>query len=218
MSADAILPSSRPDPAEGDLHRDLWKGAYWEAVSSFATTLHEFAVYGVLSDNVLPLPNARITWECQHWALMRILVDLSMEQELCTAKKYLAAAIGIRIRMWKGTLIKEMTEAGEEEKMLAEAAGDFCEDGTTPWITVVVDGGWSHRSHGHRYSANSGVAVIVGKRTQKLLYLGEESRSIVARGVLMSIAVKVQVFIFNWDPSGTLKLARVSLAQVEPRS
>ncbi|KAH7976022.1 hypothetical protein HPB52_008226 [Rhipicephalus sanguineus] len=75
-------------------------------------------------------------------------------------------------KMWKGTLIKEMTEAGEEEKMLAEASGDFCEDGTTPWITVVVDGGWSHRSHGRRYSANSGVAVIVGKRTKKLLYLG----------------------------------------------
>ncbi|KAH7942778.1 hypothetical protein HPB52_001328 [Rhipicephalus sanguineus] len=79
-------------------------------------------------------------------------------------------------RMWKGTLIKEMTEAGEEEKMLAEAAGDFCEDGTTSWITVVVDGGWSHRSHGHRYSANSGVAVIVGKRTQKLLYLGVRNK------------------------------------------
>ncbi|KAH7948414.1 hypothetical protein HPB52_021981 [Rhipicephalus sanguineus] len=76
----------------------------------------------------------------------------------------------------EGTLIKEMTEAGEEEKMLAEAAGDFCEDGTTPWITVVVDGGWSHRSHGHRYSANSGVAVIVGKRTQKLLYLGVRNK------------------------------------------
>lgn len=82
----------------------------------------------------------------------------------------------VSFQMWKGTLIKEMTEAGEEEKMLAEASGDFCEDGTTPWITVVVDGGWSHRSHGHRYSANSGVAVIVGKRTQKLLYLGVRNK------------------------------------------
>ncbi|KAL1458849.1 hypothetical protein MTO96_043421 [Rhipicephalus appendiculatus] len=69
-----------------------------------------------------------------------------------------------------------MTEAGEEEKRLAEAAGDFCEDGSTPWITVVVDGGWSHRSHGHRYSGNSGVAIIVGKRTQKLLYLGVRNK------------------------------------------
>ncbi|KAL1436901.1 hypothetical protein MTO96_049291 [Rhipicephalus appendiculatus] len=79
-------------------------------------------------------------------------------------------------KVWKVALLKEMTEAGVEEKMLAEAAGDFCEDGSTPWITVVVDGGWSHRSHGHRYSANSGVAVIIGKRTQKLLYLGVRNK------------------------------------------
>ncbi|KAL1425461.1 hypothetical protein MTO96_003538 [Rhipicephalus appendiculatus] len=79
-------------------------------------------------------------------------------------------------KLWKVALLKEMTEAGEEEKRLAEAAGDFCGDGSTPWITVVVDGGCSHRSHGHRYSANSGVAVIVGKRTQKLLYLGVRNK------------------------------------------
>ncbi|KAH8040496.1 hypothetical protein HPB51_011192 [Rhipicephalus microplus] len=78
--------------------------------------------------------------------------------------------------LWKVALLKEMTEAGEQEKRLAEAAGHFCEDGSTPWITVVVDGGWSHRSHGHRYSANSGLAVIVGKRTQKLLYLGVRNK------------------------------------------
>ncbi|KAL1469698.1 hypothetical protein MTO96_024883 [Rhipicephalus appendiculatus] len=84
--------------------------------------------------------------------------------------------LDVEICLWKVALLKEMTEAGEEEKRLAEAAGDFCEDGSTPWITVVVDGGWSHRSHGHRYSANSGVAVIVGKRTQKLLYLGVRNK------------------------------------------
>ncbi|KAH7957047.1 hypothetical protein HPB52_014633 [Rhipicephalus sanguineus] len=92
--------------------------------------------------------------------------------------------------MWKGTLIKEMTEAGEEEKMLAEAAGYFCEDGTTPWITVVVDGGWSHRSHGHRYSANSGVAVIVGKRTQKLLYLASLKKAKALSSLLSGPRIK----------------------------
>ncbi|KAH7953310.1 hypothetical protein HPB49_007025 [Dermacentor silvarum] len=30
--------------------------------------------------------------------------------------------------------------------------------------------------HGHRYSANSGLAVIIGKRTQKLLYLGVRNK------------------------------------------
>ncbi|KAH6941428.1 hypothetical protein HPB50_017934 [Hyalomma asiaticum] len=76
------------------------------------------------------------------------------------------------LRLWRTALLNEMTGAGKE-KRLEEAAGNFCEDGITPLITVVVDGGWSHRRHGHRYSANPGVAVIIGKRTQKLLYLGE---------------------------------------------
>lgn len=79
-------------------------------------------------------------------------------------------------QQWKAVLLGQMLEAGKEEKRLAEAAGDFCEDGCTPKITVVVDGGWSHRSHGHRYSANSGVAVIIGKRTKKLLYLGVRNK------------------------------------------
>lgn len=38
--------------------------------------------------------------------------------------------------------------------------------------TVIVDGGWSHRSHGHRYTANSGVACVIGLQTKKLLYVG----------------------------------------------
>ncbi|KAH7956051.1 hypothetical protein HPB52_005787 [Rhipicephalus sanguineus] len=79
-------------------------------------------------------------------------------------------------KLYKAALLKEMTEAGEEQKRLAEAAGDFCEDGSTPWTTVVVDGGWSHGSHIHGYSANAGLAVIVGKRTQKLLYLGVSNK------------------------------------------
>ncbi|KAH6933436.1 hypothetical protein HPB50_014814 [Hyalomma asiaticum] len=30
---------------------------------------------------------------------------------------------------------------------LAEAARNFCEDGITSFVTVVIDGSWSHRSH-----------------------------------------------------------------------
>ena len=32
---------------------------------------------------------------------------------------------------------------------------------------VIVDGGWSKRSHKHSYNANSGVAIIIGKATGK---------------------------------------------------
>ena len=45
-----------------------------------------------------------------------------------------------------------------------------------PPITVVVDGGWSKRSHRHSYNANSGVGVIFGTATKKLLYIGVRNK------------------------------------------
>ncbi len=45
-----------------------------------------------------------------------------------------------------------------------------------PAISVIVDGGWSKRSHKHSYNANSGVAIIVGKETGKLLHIGVRNR------------------------------------------
>lgn len=106
-------------------------------------------------------------------------------------------------QQWKAVLLGQMLEAGKEEKRLAEAAGDFCEDGCTPKITVVVDGGWSHRSHGHRYSANSGVAVIIGKRTKKLLYLGVRNKlcSTCAFYARKNVEAKKHTCYKNWDQS-----------------
>lgn len=63
-----------------------------------------------------------------------------------------------------------MIDAGQKERSLAIENGDVTSDGT-PFITVVVDGGWSHRSHGHRYDAKSGVSCVTGLRTKKLLHL-----------------------------------------------
>ena len=40
-----------------------------------------------------------------------------------------------------------------------------------PACTVMVDGGWSKRSHKHSYNANSGVGVIFGAYSKKLLYV-----------------------------------------------
>lgn len=57
--------------------------------------------------------------------------------------------------MWQESLWEEMREAGEEERRLAVSNGDV--DGTgMPFITVLVDGGWSKRSYGHTYNAASG--------------------------------------------------------------
>ena len=71
---------------------------------------------------------------------------------------------------WKEKLMESMREAGREEKRLAEERGSFHEG--IPAITVIVDGDWSKRSHKHSYNANSGVGIIVGKETGRLLHVG----------------------------------------------
>uniref|UniRef100_L7M2T4 Nuclear pore complex protein n=1 Tax=Rhipicephalus pulchellus TaxID=72859 RepID=L7M2T4_RHIPC len=79
MGADAM------QPAEGNLYRDLWKRACWEAASNPTCSLYERAVYGALSGNVQAMLPACTTWEDQLWARMRALVDVCVEQELRTA-------------------------------------------------------------------------------------------------------------------------------------
>ncbi len=72
---------------------------------------------------------------------------------------------------WKEKLSESMLEAGREEKKLAEQAGSLpCRS------AVIVDGGWSKRSHKHSYNANSGVGIIVGKATGKLLHVGVRNK------------------------------------------
>lgn len=48
-----------------------------------------------------------------------------------------------------------MKEAGESEKKMAVERGDVING--VPFITVIVDGGWSKRSYGHGFNAASGV-------------------------------------------------------------
>lgn len=69
---------------------------------------------------------------------------------------------------WENILAEEIIEAGKEEKKLAEESNDFVN--SYPVITVIVDGGWSKRSHKHSYNATSGVGVIIGKK-QKNCYI-----------------------------------------------
>ena len=71
-------------------------------------------------------------------------------------------------------LITSMREAGAEEKRIATEQNRFHQG--IPAITVIVDGGWSKRSHKHSYNAKSGVAVIIGKETKKLLFLGVRNK------------------------------------------
>ena len=60
---------------------------------------------------------------------------------------------------WEKILADEMLAAGNEEKKLALERNDMVNG--YPAITVIVDGGWSKRSHKHSYNAKSGVAIII---------------------------------------------------------
>lgn len=75
---------------------------------------------------------------------------------------------------WRKKLNDSMIEAGKEERQLAEINNDYHQG--VPCITVIVDGGWSKRAHKHSYNAKSGVGIIIGQRTGKLLYLGVRNK------------------------------------------
>lgn len=74
----------------------------------------------------------------------------------------------------KCLLCEIMMETGRNEHDHAIATQNFFQG--VPAINVIVDGGWSKRSHKHSYNAKSGVAVIIGKHTKKLLFLGVRNK------------------------------------------
>ena len=76
--------------------------------------------------------------------------------------------------LWEREMEKAMLDAGKEEKRLAEERGDLHHG--VPAITVIVDGGWSKRSHKHSYNAKSGVGIIIGEKTSKILHSGVRNK------------------------------------------
>ena len=76
--------------------------------------------------------------------------------------------------IFKETVTEQLLIAGQKEEELAIQRGSY--HNTVPAITVVVDGGWSKRSHGHSYIVNSGVGVILGAATKGLLFIGVRNK------------------------------------------
>ena len=68
----------------------------------------------------------------------------------------------------------QLIQAGKEEEEQAIQKGKYHQG--VPAISVVVDCGWSKRSHKHSYNANSGVGVIFGAETKRLLYVGVRNK------------------------------------------
>ena len=100
---------------------------------------------------------------------------------------------------WKEKLVESMAEAGREEKRLAEERGSFHEG--VPAIAVIVDGGWSKRSHKHSYNANSGVGIIVGKETGMLLHIGVRNKFCTA--CAQNIPQDKHTCFRNWNASSS---------------
>ena len=102
---------------------------------------------------------------------------------------------------WNKKLTEEMVQAAAEERQLALQNGETHEG--VPAITVIVDGGWSSRSHKHSYNALGGVAIIIGNRTKKLLHLGVRVKycSICSRAESMKVPAKKHLCFKNWYES-----------------
>ena len=102
-------------------------------------------------------------------------------------------------KWWTAQLEQAMLEAGKEEKKLAEERNDYHQG--VPAITVIVDGGWSKRSHKHSYNAKSGVGIIIGQATGKLLYIGVRNKYCSA--CTQGISKDKHQCHKNWDDSSS---------------
>ena len=100
---------------------------------------------------------------------------------------------------WREELQESMAAAGKEEKRLAEERGEYHEG--VPAITVIVDGGWSKRSHKHSYNAKSGVGIIIGLKMEKLLHIGVRNKYCTACG--QGIPQEQHACYKNWDASSS---------------
>ena len=101
------------------------------------------------------------------------------EQLMCLDIPSLSTHSFVHLEKSLGTALEslvteELLSAGKEELEYAINNNIKYED--VPACTVIVDGGWSKRSHKHSYNANAGVAVIFGAHTKKLLFIGVRNK------------------------------------------
>ena len=92
----------------------------------------------------------------------------------CMTKKSFMSTEKAIGEWWWDSLQKSMNEAAKEEKQRAIERGSFHEG--IPAITVIVDAGWSKRTHKHSYNANSGAGIIIGLEAGKILYAGVRNK------------------------------------------
>ncbi|KAB0790406.1 hypothetical protein PPYR_15226, partial [Photinus pyralis] len=106
--------------------------------------------------------------------------------------------------VWLESSIVSMEKAGQEERTLAIENQQVDEDGI-PWTCVYLDGGWSKRSYGHNFNAASGVGVIIGQLSKKVLYMGVRNKFciICTKAENKGIASTKHVCFKNWEGSSS---------------
>ena len=100
---------------------------------------------------------------------------------------------------WQGVILEEA--AGAEERKLAIENSEYNEG--VPAISVIVDGGWCKRTHKHIYNAMGGVAIIIGARTKKLMFIGVRNKncSICSQAEIQNVTPRDHVCFKNWRES-----------------
>ena len=111
-------------------------------------------------------------------------------------------------KWWWDLLEESMSAAGREERELAIQQNHLDND-KVPIITVVVDAGWSKRTHKHTYNALSGVGVIFGLQTGKLLYIGVRNKYC---ATCQKDANKKHVCFKNWEEASSSMETDIILA------
>ncbi|KAF2886819.1 hypothetical protein ILUMI_19354 [Ignelater luminosus] len=95
-------------------------------------------------------------------------------------------------RVPKTSIFDNMQAAGDEERALAISNGDIDEDGV-PYISITLDGGWSKRSYGHSYTANSGMLYKIKNDVKGVAV---EARKLLTKDIIEKLGTAVQKAIY----------------------
>ncbi|KOB78717.1 hypothetical protein OBRU01_01900 [Operophtera brumata] len=138
---------------------------------------------------------------CGHSQLQEFSAALNLP--IMTPKTYKACHSKLQAH-WEKVSVVTMNEAAAKERELAIVEKRFDTNGI-PMIDVIVDGCWSKRTYKKNYSALSGAAAIIGKKTGEVLFLGVKNKycSICAQAEKKKQQVKTHTCYKNFNGPST---------------
>lgn len=109
---------------------------------------------------------------CGHSQLQELSAALNLP--IITPKTYKACHCKLTT-YWEKVSIESMNAAAQKERNMALAEGRVDKNGI-PIIDVIVDGCWCKRTYKKNYSALSGAAAIIGRKSGEVLFLGVKNK------------------------------------------